>query len=343
MGKDVPEAKLKQQLLKSSLPLEHIVTQRMEESHFEVVGEYAYRKPNEFDKDTEFSVDAYGYDFVGEGADLWGILNLLVECKYCHPGVRWVFAPHPQKSPVMMGPTTTACLEELTTYRLRGGGSFGLILKFPICTHGVSLLASGEEPHTISRGLNQLRYAVPNLMADECERQIDSIEERHLWISLIFPILVTTATLHVLKSDLSIEDFELASNLDEVTEEEKFLVVHQQPGPQLRQYSNSVRVRMENSKNGLVGRRLLQASECRKAANPTGEHPRWDMEQFRQRFLDAGYDVLVVTLRALPELLRIIRSEATDSGVGRERIGCLVLDKDTGVARLAPLNSVCES
>jgi hypothetical protein len=94
---------------------------------------------------------------------------------------------------------------------------------------------------------------------------------------------------------------------------------------------------MENRSGRGVACRLQEADGCRRTLNPANEHPDWSVWQFRQRFLDAGYDIFVVTLDALAEFLGIVRKAAVDSGKGRTRIGSLTLDKD-GDAHLTPLD-----
>lgn len=47
-------SKWKDSLLKSSLPLEHIVSEGIERQSFYVAGEYVYQKPNENNILTEF-------------------------------------------------------------------------------------------------------------------------------------------------------------------------------------------------------------------------------------------------------------------------------------------------
>jgi hypothetical protein len=94
---------------------------------------------------------------------------------------------------------------------------------------------------------------------------------------------------------------------------------------------------MENRSGRGVACRLQEADGCRRTLNPANQHPDWSVWQFRQRFLDAGYDIFVVTLDALAEFLGIVRKAAVDSGKGRTRIGSLTLDKD-GDAHLTPLD-----
>lgn len=86
----------KENLLKSSLPLEQLVSEKLENKNLYISGEYPYIKPNEQDINTEFSIDLHAYETIRNAYTMR--LHLLIECKYNYPGVKWVFSPHIQTS-----------------------------------------------------------------------------------------------------------------------------------------------------------------------------------------------------------------------------------------------------
>ena len=229
----------KDYLLKSSLPLEQMVSEKLEKHKFYVSGEYTYSRTNEHEIETEFSVDLHAFDLLQLRGERWGNLNVLIECKYNYPGVEWVFSPHPKESLVIVD--CIRCLEDLSTKRLRNKKPLYKIgHELQYCTRGIELNKSGADLNTIPRGLHQLRYALPNLVAQEHQAQATVWNEEDLVISLVCPILVTTASLHILKSDLGLEDYQSASSLGEVAEEVDALVVYQEPGSQLYRYCERV-------------------------------------------------------------------------------------------------------
>ncbi|HEX8904068.1 MAG TPA: hypothetical protein VF771_04460, partial [Longimicrobiaceae bacterium] len=78
--------KWKAALLKTSLPLEVVVSEKLSHLHFDVWGEHAYVRANEQNVPTEFSVDISAVGDL-DNETCWGTLRLLAECKYNYPGV----------------------------------------------------------------------------------------------------------------------------------------------------------------------------------------------------------------------------------------------------------------
>lgn len=74
--------KWKDALLKTSLPLEYLVADKLSKHGFLVVGEFSYSRSNEQGIDTEFSIDLLANKFLEKRKDdAWANLSLLVECK----------------------------------------------------------------------------------------------------------------------------------------------------------------------------------------------------------------------------------------------------------------------
>jgi hypothetical protein len=230
----------KEYLLKSSLPLEQIVSKKLENKQMGIVGEYPYIRPNEQGIHTEFSIDLHAVKFLGTQLQSVPIdlkkytarLNLLIECKYNHPGVRWIFSPYPPNFEM-----------PLTVFRLQKMGkhsTFSLDLDtepfLPFCTRGIELHGTGFDPNNISRGLSQLRYGMPNLILQEIDRLKPSNRLFFTEQSLIGLMLVTTADLYVLRADQDIEAYRSAESLEDVAQKVDALVVSQERGPHLQQY-----------------------------------------------------------------------------------------------------------
>ncbi|WP_157507054.1 hypothetical protein [Ktedonobacter racemifer] len=73
----------KDNILKSSLPLEQLVSEVLEHNDLYTAGAYSYIRPNDHNIDTEFSVDVFAHqDFSSSRAQKMGRSNFLVECKY---------------------------------------------------------------------------------------------------------------------------------------------------------------------------------------------------------------------------------------------------------------------
>jgi len=100
------------------------------------------------------------------------------------------------------------------------------------CTRGVSLSSASSDPVQIKHGLQQLRYAIPNLL------QSLRIESRGIdmpsSIPIVVPLLVTNAPLRVLNADVSIAMVGKSVSLAEVTTLHSHVCVYQKAGPELK-------------------------------------------------------------------------------------------------------------
>ena len=109
------ESKWKDYLLKSSLPLEQLVAEKLEKSGVYIAGEYPYIRTNDQNISTEFSVDLHAFELLAyshQKDQYWGNLNFLIECKYNYPGVKWVFLPILDSS--LQVANSIRCVKELS-------------------------------------------------------------------------------------------------------------------------------------------------------------------------------------------------------------------------------------
>ncbi len=207
-----------------------MVTEKLVSQGFWVAGEYPYIRPNEQNISTQFSIDLHAYTFIGGGedSDTSATLNVLVECKYSYPSTRWIFSPNP--SSLSLPP------ESGRLYFLTHQGKL-LLYEFPpdlpVCTRGIELYQKDFNPQSISHGLNQLRYGMPNLILQERESVLDTSKPGLSFTALV---LVTTAELYVLKTGQSLETYLSAQSLNEIAYQTEALIVSQELGPHLLQY-----------------------------------------------------------------------------------------------------------
>jgi hypothetical protein len=325
------DSKWKDHLLRSSLPLEQLVAEAMERHGLYVAGEYPYTRPNELELDREFSVDLHAFELLprrsrSEGS--WGALNLLVECKYSYPGVQWIFTPCPPSSLIVVG--CIKRLEDLCTERLihrkitSRDPLYALDYSLPFCVTGVALHTGGADQNTISHGLNQLRYGLPNLIAQECRNQIETRIEEDLRISFVCPVLVTTASLHILKRGLSLSDYQDASQLSDVADDADALIVFREVGPDLFKYSTRIAERLHERHPAIVRRLddiedLLDPSQDEVSVRIVGA----TKDTFDSRIAQEYSRILVVRFSALDQILEIVRRSVRKAGTQRKRIGSL--------------------
>ncbi len=299
----------KKPLLKSGLPLEHVVTTELSKKDFWVSGEFPYIRGNEQGIDTEFSVDTHAFQIFNPGEeDSWGVLEVLAECKYRNPGCTWVFAPYPEVDAVPVGVIYES--QELSAVRVDTHPLYDFEQQIPYCVNGVELMGNEARPQSIRRALYQLRYATPSLLYHTMLRSLDIIDHEWAQIRFYCPILVTTAELRLLDRHDDLEAIQKASSLDEIAKEVDSLIVNQGLGPQLHDFTQGLFGKLLE-KHPKIPRRLDAL-----AAILTG--PTWetrippDLDSLSRSYAGAAERVLVVRHSAfgstLDEIVRAVKS-----------------------------------
>jgi hypothetical protein len=315
--------KWKDALLKTSLPLEYLVAEKLGKHGFHIDGEYSFVRRNEQNIETEFSVDLQASELLKKGkGDYWADLNFLIECKYNYPGVRWVFSPHPENSEIGIG--VVNILEQLCTRRI---ADKKLIYEFeedlPYCVKGIELHETDANTQSIDRGIYQLKYAVLELASNMIYFQVDEWNDEDLHLGVICPILVTTASLHVFRDGLTLEQFQNASDLNEVAEEVDALVAYQENKPQLNADVRKL-LREMHARLPAIKKRLEQLEEIEGKPEYRGVLPVNFL--FDSIFSSYPQRVLIVTYKAFEDIILKIRDSVSKSSKNLKRIA--VLKKD---------------
>ena len=166
-------------------------------------------------------------EVVGRNSDV----NLLIECKYTHPSVQWIFSPY-LFAPYV--PTPFICLHSECSSPISDGVPHLLHDDLRICRRGIALSPNGFDPNVITHALSQLYYGLPNFVIANLEPSLKVLgSNNHICIC---PILVTTARLHVVKTGQSLDAFFSAKSLEDITDQVDALFVTQENGPMLTQY-----------------------------------------------------------------------------------------------------------
>ncbi|MCF8057566.1 MAG: hypothetical protein K9K37_13140 [Desulfocapsa sp.] len=150
--------KWKDSLLKTSLPLEYLVAEKLSELKYGIQGEYHYLRYNEQGVPTEFSIDIWSVNhLLKRNLGLWANLNFLIECKYCHKGIKWLFAPHTKTDTEHLFEISVIhTLDKVCTRRIFNKQPiWNLIKRFPLCFRGVELLPNDATAQNIERGRSQ--------------------------------------------------------------------------------------------------------------------------------------------------------------------------------------------
>ena len=215
-------------------------------------------------------------------------VNLLIECKYTHPSVQWIFSPY-LFAPYV--PTPFICLHSECSSPLFDGVPHLLHEDLRICRRGIALSPNSFDPNVITHALNQLYYGLPNFVIANLEPSLKVLGSNNHFC--ICPILVTTARLHVIKTGQSLDTFFSAKSLEDITDQVEALFVTQEKGPMLTQYCKE-----------LIWESLRRQSVIKSEVTLTVTENARD-EYFR-RFLSYPFIAIVVNLNALDNMLQLI-------------------------------------
>lgn len=273
-------------LLKSSLILEHEVAAIIAESGFHNHGEFSYARTNEKGIDTDFSADLLASADIVMGDTFAESLSLgvLIECKYASPSVEWVFSRMPGCEPTVY--SALSVFNWLGSYVVKSSESLNALEPPIYCNRGVSLSSSSADPKIITHGLQQLRYALPNLLQWICTTFEDS--EDGVPVPILGALLVTNAPIRVLNSGICVEQASNYRTLDEITTTYSNIGVYQSASPELK----------------LVCDRIARVVSGALEVNP--ESGLEDM--IRTSLIDCVETITVVSLEALPAYLKEMRS-----------------------------------
>lgn len=239
-----------QALLSSGLPFENDLRVFLAAKGCVTNFEYSYLKPDETAIEREFSYDLDA-SYIKGGY----FVNFMVECKYRHPGARWIFAPDEYGGADEFGPNDFLhVIDDFMSGKFPFGKRFPRHLA-PLCNKGVELLSDGTNEKTITQALSQLAYG----LAPQIASSIDHQANRWLASDQIFchvPVVATTAELYRLNSGTDIRSIRAARELDEVATRESCLVMKYPPGAELMRYNAKVFDEHANR----IGAGKLQAS-----------------------------------------------------------------------------------
>jgi hypothetical protein len=331
---NVDGGKWKTALLSTSLPLELLVAEQLGEAGIFVTGEYGYSRPNASGVVTEFSVDIHAFRFVpSDDIKGWGKVSFLVECKYTHPSVQWIFAPNPNPGAITTGAVNL--VETFSTRRVDPQALRSLDDELLYCFKGIELHENDRNQQAIARGVQQLRYGMVPLHSSILTEQLEGWWDEHPWIQFSCAILVTTAPLYILRSGLSLPAFRNAGSVSDIADVVPALVVFQEPGPDISTHIERIESQFF-ANNPDVEKRLQQhATLLHQAGWPEYKTPNRDAVEYS--FRSVTERVLVVNYDSLPEVLNRIVRLIDGSGANMEEHGCVVVNETTGETSVYPV------
>jgi hypothetical protein len=292
------DKKWKTGLLKSGLPLEYVTARTLSELGYHMLGEYPYMRSAESGGEKEFSVDIRAHKLFQDGERLHA-LNLLIECKYRQLGTSWIFAESLADFHAVGLVQTT---EDLLPIRFNSDELYKFEERIGYCVTGIELGADGAGIRDkLMHGVYQLRYAMPRLFLSECGSAVGNFWLDIPVVGMLCPILVTTAELRVLKPGLSLQHFQDAAELDDVSERKDAVILNEQSGPHLQSFADtladaflSANPTLENRLRALA--KVLVGPEWQSRRAP-------DLESVRRSFGHTAERVLIVRHETLPKVL----------------------------------------
>lgn len=325
--------KLTQQLLSSGLPLEFLVTQMLTKVGIEPRGYYHYMRQTEQQVNKERSVDIHAEVYFTDSASFRGRLALLLECKYANQGVKWVFARSGNSRPEGYGVVT--CLDRLSTMRIRDMRPlYRFDHELPRCYTGVSISNKNSDRTLVREGVHQVRYALPNLIAEEMVDQTSIARDSDMFVSFVAGVIVTTADLYVLRSGVQLSDYENARSLDDIADIATALLVSEYPGDDMMSYCSDTALSalkrspqiIERTKQALVidgssHLELIERIEDMKRYDDYSSFHALPLEvQLLLPFSAAPNNVFVVSYSGLQNFLKLLLRRSRACGRTAEKV-----------------------
>jgi len=232
----------KDYFLSSGLPLEQSVIQTLEGLGMEGLTEFKYERKNEVGTTTLFSVDVYGPQIYHELSrqQLW--LEIFCECKYRHDNIKWIFTPHDfGRWPLASSHNMLVSLDKMTGPKVINTSYFSKLTdNFKLCKKGIEIYENDINNKTIEQSINQLRYAVINMVLDCLSTQVDKLLGPISPLFVILPIIVTTAELWRIDNGVTIKDIREAEGIEKVGDKLNSLIIFDPPDNLYTRYSKEM-------------------------------------------------------------------------------------------------------
>ncbi len=90
---------------------------------------------------------------------------------------------------------------------------------------GIELTTSGQNPKTITQAVNQLSYAMVEMINDSMLHQYEKLLSTSDFIFYNVPIIVTTANLYRLRENITIDKIKSSDEISELATKEDYLVL----------------------------------------------------------------------------------------------------------------------
>jgi len=228
--------KWKNALLLSSMPLEFEAGRFLVDQGFAVNSDFRYAW-KDFEIVSDTAIDIYAKGNIPSGAiDEYLQVELLVDCEHRAPDKVGFFLPDINlPGHLFSSGNTLRMIDQFSPYiidpDIKNGFDSGLFL----CYKGMEIdLQTGEINDFIyKKGLSKLQNALPRLFTENIMMFLSGPPEENIPF-LFCPVLLTTAPLYVMKSNISLEQIQSASDVKEIGAEVPFLIMRSDISPGLK-------------------------------------------------------------------------------------------------------------
>jgi hypothetical protein len=222
----------KDALLSSGLPLESDVRNYMSQHGCLAEFEHSYLRADEARVLRQFS-----YDIDASLIQPPHFVDFLVECKYRHPSVSWIFTPDEYGGHTELGPNDF--MHPLTHFVERrcvfDSSMFPRHLA-PCCSKGIEVTSEGANEKAVAQAVSQLAFGMARRVGDAVEHQAHDLL-RGDFVFYHLPVIVTSAALYRLRDGVTIDSIRAASEMSEVADAVDLLVLRHRTGVELRAHN----------------------------------------------------------------------------------------------------------
>lgn len=305
--------------LSSGFPLEYEVAKLLAKNKVAVYSDYCYER-EDLGQTKEFSVDIKGslYFPTSNPNKITGILFLLAECKYRVREKCWIFLPDvniPDFASGTLG-TTIRTIDRFSFSQVDKEPIYNLESTMPFCYKGVEVgINKGDAFDTeIKHGINQLRYALPQLIKDTIlDETLSHEEDNHPFY--VLPILVTTAALLVLNKNISLDKVEKSDKIQDISQKVPYLILYSSYSPSFKRHAMKACSELRDIGNyaevSTIERRLRSSglkyyefglpSQIGKAL---ARGDRMELSHYYDQFLVCSFDSLPTLINRLKQAIR---------------------------------------
>ena len=227
----------KDMLLSSGIPMELDAARLLIAEGFSVNSNINYIL-NHGDSSFNGGIDLHGEIHLPFGENDNSVyFDLLINCSFCHKDAVWMFSPNPNIRDIFYKNSGTAIriIDQFSPFMIPQEEFAGFESQSPQSFRGMEInIATGEDSGAdFMTKLFRLQYFMPTLIIDRIFTFLAGRPDDNFPF-LICPVLLTTAPIYLLDEDITPEDIEKASGIDDISSKKPYLIMETNIGPDFK-------------------------------------------------------------------------------------------------------------